>query len=93
MKNFLRMLLAGICTVVLISGCTQKPPQEGIHSCAELKSLFSDPPSEYRSAPLWDWNDEITEEGIAFRWSNLKSRHWRGVRSSAPGFDHGVPVG
>jgi hypothetical protein len=28
-------------------------------SLAELRSLFADPPAEYRSAPLWVWNDEL----------------------------------
>jgi len=29
-----------------------------------LKALFADPPREYSSAPLWVWNDMLTEEQI-----------------------------
>ncbi|MHC4401662.1 MAG: glycosyl hydrolase [Planctomycetota bacterium] len=29
-----------------------------------LRKLFSDPPREYASAPLWTWNDMLTEEQI-----------------------------
>ena len=30
-----------------------------------IKKLFADPPREYASAPLWVWNDMLTEEQIA----------------------------
>lgn len=50
-----------------------------INNYAQLKSLFADPPSEYRSAPLWDWNDKITEEGIAFQMKEFKKAGIGGV--------------
>jgi len=31
---------------------------------AAVKALFADPPCEYASAPLWTWNDMLTEEQI-----------------------------
>jgi hypothetical protein len=31
---------------------------------ARVKALFADPPREYSSAPLWVWNDMLTEEQI-----------------------------
>ena len=31
---------------------------------AQVKALFADPPREYSSAPLWVWNDMLTEEQI-----------------------------
>ncbi len=45
----------------------------------QLKALFSDPPSDYRSAPLWDWNDKITEEGIDFQMEKFKEGGLGGV--------------
>ncbi len=30
----------------------------------ELKSLFAEPPRQYSSAPLWVWNDMLTEEQL-----------------------------
>jgi len=44
-----------------------------------LKGLFKDPPSEYRSAPLWDWNDKITEEEIDFQLEKFKEGGLGGV--------------
>ena len=32
---------------------------------AAVKKIFADPPREYASAPLWVWNDMLTEEQIA----------------------------
>ncbi|MHC4179066.1 MAG: hypothetical protein ACYSWU_16255, partial [Planctomycetota bacterium] len=31
---------------------------------AAVKAMFADPPREYASAPLWTWNDMLTEEQI-----------------------------
>ena len=60
-------------------GCTQKPVREGIHTSAELRQLFADPPAEYRSAPLWVWHDRITEEGIDFQMKEFKKAGIGGV--------------
>ena len=58
--------------IVLAMGCTQKPVVEGIQTSDQLKQFFADPPSEYRSAPLWDWNEQISEEGIDFQMKEFK---------------------
>jgi hypothetical protein len=44
-----------------------------------LRELFADPPSEYRSAPLWDWNEKITREGIDFQMREFKNAGIGGV--------------
>ena len=74
--NFLSVIL------LLFAGwaCTQKPAAvEGINSVAELKKHFADPPAEYRSAPLWDWNELISEEGIDFQMKEFKKAGIGGV--------------
>ncbi|MHC4749827.1 MAG: glycosyl hydrolase [Planctomycetota bacterium] len=48
-----------ICFGILVSGCQQE-----VADSAAVKKLFSDPPRQYRSAPLWVWNDMLTEEQI-----------------------------
>ncbi len=68
-----------ILLIAFSFSCTEKPVQEGIHSYAELKTLFSNPPSEYRSAPLWDWNEQISEEGIDFQMKEFKKAGIGGV--------------
>ncbi len=65
--------------ITLAFGCSKKPVLQGVQTVAELKMLFADPPSEYRSAPLWDWNDQITEEGIDFQMKEFKNAGIGGV--------------
>ena len=50
-----------------------------INDFASLQSKLQDPPSEYRSAPLWDWNDKITEEGIDFHMKKFKEGGLGGI--------------
>ena len=50
-----------------------------INNYSQLKQLFANPPSEYRSAPLWDWNDKITEKGIDFHMNKFKEGGIGGV--------------
>ena len=66
-------------TLLLAFACSQKPVADGIHSTEEIRSLFADPPSEYRSAPLWDWNEQITREGIDFQMKEFKKAGIGGV--------------
>ncbi|MEA3479906.1 MAG: glycosyl hydrolase [Bacteroidota bacterium] len=74
----LSMAIIGL-SLALVFGCSQKPVSEGIHSIEELRTFFADPPSEYRSAPLWDWNEQITEEGIDFQMKEFKKAGIGGV--------------
>ncbi len=68
-------ILKGVLILIsslLALACSQKPVSENINSVEEVRALFADPPSEYRSAPLWDWNEQITEEGIDFQMKEFK---------------------
>ena len=78
-QNYLVNSIAIILILTLVIGCKKKPVSEGIQTYAELKSLFLDPPSEYRSAPLWDWNDKISEAGIDFHMKKFKEGGLGGV--------------
>ena len=40
----------------------------------KLRRLFADPPRRYSSAPLWVWNDRLTEEQIAGTLHDLASQ-------------------
>ena len=73
--------LIKLLTVALLfaTGCTPKTEKEGVNSIEELRADFYNPPSEYRSAPLWDWNEEITEEGIDFQMKEFKKAGIGGV--------------
>ncbi|VAX26614.1 Predicted alpha-L-rhamnosidase, partial [hydrothermal vent metagenome] len=50
-----------------------------VHSLKQLQSLFMNPPVEYRSAPLWVWNDDITEKQIDQQLNDFKSGGMGGV--------------
>jgi len=79
MSNLHHYTVAIIICIFFISGCTEESSTEKIENYSNLKKLFADPPSEYRSAPLWDWNDKITEEGIDFLMKEFKSAGIGGV--------------
>ncbi len=65
--------------LIFISGCKEKPVRSGIQTTTELRQLFADPPSDYRSAPLWDWNEQVSEEGIDFQMKQFKKAGIGGV--------------
>ena len=44
-----------------------------------LLSQIVDPSSEYRTAPLWDWNDIINKEDIKFQMEEFKNGGLGGV--------------
>ncbi|HBL77151.1 MAG: hypothetical protein A2W90_18725 [Bacteroidetes bacterium GWF2_42_66] len=59
-------------TVLLLTGlflfsCGQKQEKStvpAINTYEQLISVFPDPPSEYRSAPFWVWNNDVSKEDI-----------------------------
>ncbi|MDT8400388.1 MAG: glycosyl hydrolase [Bacteroidales bacterium] len=71
-----------LLVILFLVSCSSKKEPESVspvNSCSMLKSLFADPPSEYRSAPLWNWNEEITKEGISFQMGEFKKAGIGGV--------------
>ena len=80
MKKIQLLVISGIILLsVFTIGCSKKSAPEGILTYEGLKKQFADPPSEYRSAPLWDWNDKISEEGIDFQMKKFKEGGIGGV--------------
>ncbi len=79
MKNLKFFFLIVLNLFVLAIGCTEKSADDGIQTTSQLKQFFVDPPSEFRSAPLWDWNEQISEEGIDFQMKEFKNAGIGGV--------------
>lgn len=77
--NWRLIAMAGILLILIGFSCRQKPDRIGVNTISELVSLFPDPPAEYRSAPLWDWNEQITKEGISFQMAEFKKAGIGGV--------------
>ncbi len=46
---------------------------------ADVQKLFADPPAEYRSAPLWVWNDRVTKEEIDTQLADFQAHGIGGV--------------
>ena len=46
----------------------------------ELKAGFKNPPIDFSSAPLWVWNDDITEEKVDFQLAEFKQRESSGIQ-------------
>jgi len=61
MASFYRSSLWGL---VLLVVCGQAGAAQPPADSAAVKKLFADPPREYASAPLWVWNDMLTEEQV-----------------------------
>ncbi|MCX8160102.1 MAG: glycosyl hydrolase [Candidatus Saccharicenans sp.] len=62
---------------LLTTSCRQ--PSTGSGSLAETFKLFSEPPSDYRPAPLWVWNEDMTPEKISAQLRDLKDKGFGGV--------------
>lgn len=78
----MRKLVVLIMSSIFLNACVSENKVEtdsSITSSTQLKELFADPPSEYRSAPLWDWNEQISEEGIDFQMKEFKKAGIGGV--------------
>jgi hypothetical protein len=67
-----------IC-VTLQYGYAKEINAPKILSCVQVKELFKNPPVEYRSAPLWVWNDDVNEHEIDRQLTELKAGGIGGV--------------
>ncbi len=58
-------ILLGLLLPLLLAGCSTPPaaPQGAAHSAA-VQKLFASPPRAYSTAPLWVWNDQLTEQQV-----------------------------
>jgi hypothetical protein len=69
----LRSFLFAVVCSLAITG-----PARAVDS-AKLRNLFAEPPREYASAPLWVWNDRLTEEQIVGTLRDLAGQKVRQV--------------
>ncbi|MDR8391955.1 hypothetical protein NC796_12425 [Aliifodinibius sp. S!AR15-10] len=81
-------LQKGLVLLVITSigiGCSEQKKttnnilRQEINTFEELKFNFQDPPSHYRSAPFWVWNDRVTEEKIDRQLRQFKEQGIGGV--------------
>jgi len=83
MKKHICIKSLFLCFVVGIlamsSGCDENKNPGIEDSFATLESMFIDPPSEYRSMPLWVWNGKVTEKELDRMLAELKDAGFGGL--------------
>ncbi len=80
MKEFRFARPLGLALVLAIgllpAACAKKSGPEG---ASLVRADFENPPAEYRSAPLWVWNDRMTPEKVASDLADFKDHGIGGV--------------
>ncbi len=76
-KLYFRFMISAL--VLLFINCSLPQVEEPAHikSFDGLRKIFENPPVEYRSAPLWVWNDDMIEEEIEKQLTVRSSREPR----------------
>ena len=70
-KTILPIFLVGL------AGCSPRPLSTDVY--ADVLAAFQNPPAEYRSAPLWVWNERVTEAAIDEQLADFKAKGIGGV--------------
>ncbi len=80
-----KKLTLSLSILLIISSCNintenkKKAGESNINSLEELISLFKDPPNQYRSVPLWVWNDDVTKAQIDEQLNDFKTNDIGGL--------------
>ncbi len=80
MKLFQSVLL--FITGLFLCACGQRQEKStapAIHTFEQLVSVFPDPPSEFRPAPFWVWNNDVSREDIDRTLNDFKEAGIGGV--------------
>jgi hypothetical protein len=70
--------ILGLGLLAILAGLTtcRKPTAD---AAAALLKTFADPPSSFRSVPLWVWNDAMTQDQVRTELEDFKARGIGGV--------------
>jgi hypothetical protein len=71
-----------VLTMVIHLSCQHKEKRTGVpkvNSHDQLIAVFSDPSSEFRSAPFWVWNKDVSKEDIDRTLRDFKKNGFGGV--------------
>lgn len=60
-----------------LAGCSKPPLSQDLYT--DVLAAFQKPPAEFRSAPLWVWNDRVTEAAIDEQLTDFKAKGIGGV--------------
>jgi hypothetical protein len=76
MKRTLGLFLVFLAGLGFLASCQKKIEGD---TAASVLQAFSDPPAEYRSAPLWVWNDRVTQEEVESQLADFRAHGIGGV--------------
>lgn len=79
MKNVKLLIFALVITLAACENQTVQFQDDRINDYNSLVKEFKDPGIDYRPAPLWVWNNEVTKEDIDFSLAELKKQGMGGV--------------
>lgn len=79
MRSQITALVLFLIITVLFHPLTAGEESVAQRNFKELAAKFADPPPEFRSAPLWVWNDDVTESEIDKQLAELKAGGMGGV--------------
>jgi hypothetical protein len=76
MKRNLCLCLAVLGIIGILASCQKKAEGDAYGSIVQA---FADPPAEFRSAPLWVWNDRMSREQVETQLADFKAHGIGGV--------------
>src|SRR4030042_5283009 len=76
MKRNLGLCLA-LLGIIGILGCCQKKVEGATYT--SVVQAFAEPPAEFRSVPLWVWNDRVTKQQVETQLADFKAHGIGGV--------------
>jgi len=76
MRKTLILSLAVLGLIGFLVSCQKKVEGD---SYASVIQAFADPPAEFRSVPLWVWNDRVTKEEVETQLADFKAHGIGGV--------------
>jgi len=79
MRKMTIFALAIALSLAFFAACRKAPSGAPLETRDQVYALFKDPPAEYRSAPLWVWNDRMTNAQIDEQLADFKARGIGGV--------------
>ena len=72
--NFKPAIILGfILLLTLAATAPQDAPRRAPDTYRDVLMTFQDPPAEFRSAPLWVWNDRMTNAEIEEQLADFKA--------------------
>jgi hypothetical protein len=74
-----RRRLLSTCLVLLLAVLAGSPVEPPADDYARVRRAFERPPAEFRSVPLWVWNDRMTRVEISSQLREFKERGIGGV--------------